>query len=431
MRRLGITPAPRYRTVDEADIIDQFLCFGWAYEMQADGRDSAVRQAGEALEQIVGLGLPFRVTPDGRRRFDPVEMGNFITWLGIHKQTSIWETQFIATGRKIVSEFHSPAPGPNLPQPATLPAQRFSVTLRREFNLRHLPAGTLARLRLPWPIEDETLRDLTLQAVMAPDLATDLVVTPGRLEGRFRVPQGGDVVLSWTASFTAYPTTPASAPLPLRPSESELYTQPREAFIRITPRVRALADSLAGSLRDPWTIAQRFWHFMLDQLKLGFIHLHEVDHRRPMDWVLDNGWYECWLGSSLLVTLCRARGIAARLVSGYVLYPKLPAFHYWAEFWDADRGWVPVDTQAAPLSACGRDTDWRDYFFGQLDYRMKTECLPRLFTGHPTVRFPPIWHLRSRPLDAGVETGIFDTDSGVPAYRDHVAVVKRVNAEAL
>lgn len=430
MKRLGIAAGPRYRTVDEADIIEHFLCFGWAYEMRVDGRDSAVRQAREALEQIVGLGLPFRVTPDDRRRFDPAEVGNLVTWLGIHEETSVWETHFVATGRRLVAEFHSRASGQNLPRPAALPAQRFSVTLTREFHLQHLPAGTLARLRLPWGFEDETLRNLTLQAVLAPDLATDLVVTPGRLEGRFRVPRHGNVVISWTASFTAYPTSPATSPAPLPPSEAELYTRPSENLIRITPRIRALAGSLAGSLRDPWMVVQGFWHFMLDRLKMGFIYYNEVNYRQPMDWVLDNGWYDCWLGSSLLVTLCRAQGIPARLASGYMLYPKLPGFHYWAEFWEGDRGWVPVDTMAAPLSASGRDSDWRDYFFGQLDYRMKTECLPRLFTGHPTVRFPPVWHLRSRSPDAGVETGLFDTESGVPVYRDHV-VVERVNATPL
>jgi transglutaminase superfamily protein len=157
------------------------------------------------------------------------------------------------------------------------------------------------------------------------------------------------------------------------------------------------------------------------------IHYDEVDRNYPGDWVVENGWYDCQLGSSLLAALCRARRIAARLVRGYLLYPKGPCWHYWAEFWDDSRGWVPVDTIAASLSVGGRDRRWRDYFFGQLDYRMKTECLPRLFTGNPTIRFPPVWHLRGRPLDAGVETGVFDTDSGAPIYRDQVRS-ERVNA---
>src|SRR6202007_979669 len=112
-------------------------------------------------------------------------------------------------------------------------------------------------------------------------------------------------------------------------SEFELYTRPSEYLIRITPRIRALADALAGPLRDPWMVVLRFWHFLLDRPNSGVIHYDELDRRHPMDWVVDNGWHDCWLGSGLLAALCRARGIAARIVSGYLLYPKFPSFHYW------------------------------------------------------------------------------------------------------
>ena len=85
---------------------------------------------------------------------------------------------------------------------------------------------------------------------------------------------------------------------------------------------------------------------------------------------------------------------------------------------------------AMESSLNGRDRFWRDYFFGQLDYRMKTECLPQLFTGTPTIRFPPVWYTLFRSLETGVEIGTFDTNSGAPIFRDQI-VVKRVNATPL
>lgn len=428
MAQLGIAQDPRYRTVDEADIVEDFLCAGWAYEMRADGRGPASREAGEALEHVVGLGLPFEVTGDGRRRFDPGEVGNLITLLGMQEVTNLWEARFIATARKFVRELHGQAVTPHPPRPSSLPPQRFSVTFRREFNLQHLPPGSCVRLRVPLPLEDEALRDLMLQDVVAPELASNIMTSAGRLDGRFRVPECGTLAIAWTASFTAYPTYPTSPPAPLTPSEVELYTRASEHLVRITPRIRELADSLAGSSRDPTTVVRRFWHFILDSLKIGFIHYNEIDPYRPTDWALENGWYDCLIGSSLLVALCRARGVAARLVSGYMLYPPYPGYHYWAEFWDEARGWVPVDAVAANLSAAGRDADWRDYFFGEIDYRMKTECLPRLFTGHPTVVFPALWHLRCRVRDTDVEMGIFDTGSGAPVYRDQVLVERAIAA---
>jgi hypothetical protein len=143
-----------------------------------------------------------------------------------------------------------------------------------------------------------------------------------------------------------------------------------------------------------------------------------------------NGWQATHAGECEVVALCRARGIPARLVGGYMIYPRCPDQHYWAEFWDDARGWVPIDSVAIELSFNGRDRLWRDYFFGQLDYRMKTECLPRLFTGTPTIRFPRVWYTLFRSLETGVEIDTFDTNSGAPIFRDQI-VVKRVNATPL
>ena len=44
-------------------------------------------------------------------------------------------------------------------------------------------------------------------------------------------------------------------------------------------------------------------------------------------------------------------------------------------------------------SAGGRDAEWRDIFTGAIDYRMKTEVLPRVFTGLSTIRLPPAWRM--------------------------------------
>lgn len=429
MNRLGITTGHRYRTVDKTDIIEHLLCYGWPHEVRWGGRDSAVRQAQDVLDEVIGLGLACRNGPDGRQRFDPAEVENFIRWLAKHEQGGSWVPQFVTSERKLVREIHQRACAKNLARPGSLPPQQFSVTLKREFNLRLAP-GAQVRLRAPFPLEDQSLRGLTLKSLRAPDLVADPAVAPGRIEGRFTVPQNGIVAIAWTASFTAYAMTAGRPLAPLQPSESELYTRSSENLIRVSPRIRALADSLAGSLRDPWTVVHRFWDFMLERLTPGVIHFDEVDRAHPGDWVLENGWYDCPLGSSLLVALCRARGIAARVIGGYMLYPDRPRFHAWIEFWDDARGWVPVDTMAAGLSAGGRDPRWRDYYFGELDYRMKTECLPRLFTGMPTVRVPAVWHSLARVRDGGVEVGIFDTGSGAPVYRDHV-VVERLNATPL
>ena len=350
---------------------------------------------------------------------------NFSKWAGIQGRDTFWEERFVTNARRLICEFqssnenvHSTSPPPT----ALLAPERFSVTLRREFDLRDRQPGTSLRLRLPLPLEDGALRTLSVTAIPPPDLAVDFTIAPGRLDARLRVPPTQVVNLAVRVSFTAYPTMPGRQKGPLSGSDFELYTRPREGLIRISPRIRTLAAELAGSAQGSWATVQRFWDFILDRLISGIMHYDELDVPYPADQVLDAGWFDCQLGSALLAALCRARRIPARLVSGYLLYSVSPSYHYWVEVWVEGRGWMPLDLICADLSACGRNKLWRNYFFGCLDYRMKTQCLPRFFDWAAAVRFPARWHMLLR-LDAeGIETGFFATDTGALIFRDRISV---------
>jgi hypothetical protein len=140
---------------------------------------------------------------------------------------------------------------------------------------------------------------------------------------------------------------------------------------------------------------------------------------------LDNGWYDCQLGSSLFIAICRARGIPARLASGYMLYDLAPGYHYWSEIWQDGHGWLPFDLLCWDLSAGGRDVPWRIHFAGAIDYRMVTQCLPLSFTGPMSVRFPPAWHLLNAPLDRGMIVHFTALD-GEPIYSDQIVTASSV-----
>src|SRR5450631_3075901 len=72
----------RYRIVDEDRIIDLLVLCGWAHEVQQGKRASAVQGAAAALDRWIAAGLPFAPTADGARRFDPVEVVNFLKDVG-------------------------------------------------------------------------------------------------------------------------------------------------------------------------------------------------------------------------------------------------------------------------------------------------------------------------------------------------------------
>jgi hypothetical protein len=429
MMQLGITTHARYRTVDEARILQLLLHFGWAYEVRAGDVAAALRAAAEALSRWVSLGLPYEQLPDGQRRFDPAEVMNFGKWVGIQGRDSCWEERFVTNARRLIFEFHSARDKmQSTPPPPTalLRPEGFSVTLRREFDLRDHQPGAKLRLRLPLPLEDEALRALSVTAISPPDFAVDFTVAPGRLDARLRVPPTQVVTLAARVSFTAYPTAPGRQTAQLSDAEFELYTRPREGLIGISPRIQTLAAKLADSAQGSWATVQRFWDFIHERLIWGIMHYDELDVHYPADQVLDAGWFDCQLGSALLAALCRARRIPARLVSGYLLYSVSATYHYWAEVWVEGRGWMPLDLFCADLSARGRNKLWRDYFLGNLDYRMKTQCLPRLFDSAAAIRFPARWYMLPR-LDAeGTETGFFANDTGALIFRDRITVYRGV-----
>lgn len=416
---------PRYRTIDEARIIDLLLLSGWAFEVRREGAAPFVAEAGEALERLVRLGLPHRLSAENTRLFDPVEVVNFAKWMGLTGQDAFWEERFVATGRSLVRWYHPGIQAEGAPpNVASLGARRFTVLLQRRVSLEGHRTGAPLRLRLPLPIEDHALQDLRVGAWEPGATGLEISLFPGRVEARGAVPDEGKVSLAMRCSFTARPIVPVAQATPLDAVEWSRYLRFAEGLIQVTDQVRSLADHLAGACRDPWQVVHRLHRFMLERLACGMVHYDEVHSAlAATDWVLQAGWFDCQVGSALLVALCRARDIPARLVGGYLLYPAAPTQHHWAEIWMEDLGWAPFDLLAWDLSMAGRDRDWQGHFAGQLDHRLTTQRLPLVFTGAMTVRLPTAWHMLTRLTSHGTETTFLNLSPESMVYQDVLSVV--------
>lgn len=93
---------------------------------------------------------------------------------------------------------------------------------------------------------------------------------------------------------------------------------------------------------------------------------------------------------SLFVSLARACGIPAKFVMGFSI-PKeregeIKTYHCWAEFYDRQLGWVPVD-----VSEAWKDKSKKEYYFGNLN-----EHRIEFSQGRDIVLEPPA---RSEPLN--------------------------------
>jgi len=420
MTPLGLVPSARRRRACEAEILDELLIAGWPRADILARRAEITGEAKTVLEDFIALGLGYERTADGERRFDPGEVGNSMTFAHVEGRETVWAERTLALRRRTILAAHGvPLRAGEPPPPRALPPRRFRLRLHRRFDLGDQAPGSTVRLRLPLPIEDAALSDVRV-AISAPPGA-EVKRAEGRLDARLAVPATGQVQLAFDAAFVALPTCPSGPPAPLPAAEAALYARPSEGLIRVGADARALAAKIAGGAEDGWARVRLIWAFLAARVRFGVINYEEVDLDRPWAWILENGWSDCQLGSAFMATFCRALGMPARLLSGYVLDADVPYHHYWSEVWIDGRGWAPIDTMSWSYARAGRDPLWSSYFLGEVDYRVTVERLPRLFSGSGDVRLPEITMRLSRLDEDGVTVRYIDCDTGRLAYSDRLS----------
>jgi transglutaminase-like putative cysteine protease len=421
----------RRRVVDEASIVALVALYAWAIDLRRGERERPEREAREALDRWVALGLPFARDAGGARRFDPVEVLGFYKYAG-RALGDPYLALAMAQSRALVLGFHDGTPSvQSPPRVDTLGRTRFSVSLERTFDIARGERGRPLLLRVPLPVDDGTLDGVAVDPTIPAEATVE--IAPGRLDVRLPHPGTATVPIGVRVSFWSDPSRRGRERVALDAAQAELYTRASEGLVKVSDRVAALAARLASGERDPFSVAQRFVDYLIDDITLGAVHYDRLDRGAPLDTVIESGWCDCQMASALFVGLCRARGIPARLVSGFLLTPATPAGHYWAEAW-IDGAWRPFDNSAADLAAGGRDAAWRDYYFGRLDHRMTTQILPRVFNLAPSVRLPPLWHTLQAVDGDGVAQSTFDEATGALVFRDRIAVQRgepSVNATPL
>jgi hypothetical protein len=84
-------------------------------------------------------------------------------------------------------------------------------------------------------------------------------------------------------------------------------------------------------------------------------------------WACDSKRGNCTDFHSLFMAMARSQGIPARFEIGFPLPPdkhtlEIPGYHCWAEFFDPQHGWIPID-----ISQAWKHQEKKDYFFGAHD----------------------------------------------------------------
>jgi hypothetical protein len=410
--------AVRYRNVPEKQIV-RFLCS--PFELAAGRAEQETEAMRGLLDRLVTLGLPFRQDAEGPRLFDLAEVVNFIKYAHHAWGEKIWLERSVATMRRLTL-LEDTGAQPALPPDCSAPCvTTYAVTITRRFAPSVLRPRAVLRLYMPKPL------NVVAGSHRLVWLRTDGAVQPPKDDGcrysvKVRVDRPSEIVVALRHEFIPSPTASEFPKTETPETGLELYLRRREGLVLVTPRVEALARQLRLDPRAPRESMSRIWDYLFDELSFGFIHYDRLAADDPLGWGLDNRRVDCRTGSALVVALCRAAGIPARLIGGYTLHPLLSTSHTWVEAWIAGEGWRPFDTYAIDLAGDQRDSQWRQHFFGRLDPRFVAEVLPRNFCGLGAPRLPPSWQLSMGLTDEGSTTWFNEIEPFSVVYSESVAV---------
>jgi transglutaminase-like putative cysteine protease len=159
---------------------------------------------------------------------------------------------------------------------------------------------------------------------------------PSSLSQRVSPTERGVVEVTVSRVTAEDPPPPDIRPRPPQPDD----LAPSPLVQSDHPRIKAIAESVAGSVDDPWFAAQlleRHVHGRLNKVDFSqvFGSAAEVAEQKRGD---------CSEHAVLLAAVCRARGIPARVAVGLLYSEEQQSFlfHMWNEVWIRDR-WLPLD----------------------------------------------------------------------------------------
>ena len=111
-----------------------------------------------------------------------------------------------------------------------------------------------------------------------------------------------------------------------------------EEFIEITDSIKEKALEITAGETNPVKKSKLLYDWVRGNMKYTW----NVPERSAQS-ALRTCSGDCGQYSYLFIALCRASGIPARLVSGFMLAPDTSSYHVWSEVQFPGTGWLPVD----------------------------------------------------------------------------------------
>jgi hypothetical protein len=150
----------------------------------------------------------------------------------------------------------------------------------------------------------------------------------------------------------------------IKDKEAKLYLAP-DALVPITGLPAELAAKVTGGKNTPLEKARAIYDYVFDNM--SYDKSGTGWGRGDVLYACDAKKGNCTDFHSLFIAMARSQGIPARFEIGFPLPAdktsgEIAGYHCWADFFEPEHGWVPVD-----ISEAWKHQEKRDYFFGAHD----------------------------------------------------------------
>ncbi|HVN57159.1 MAG TPA: transglutaminase-like domain-containing protein [Bacteroidales bacterium] len=259
-----------------------------------------------------------------------------------------------------------------------------------------VPDGETVRCWLPFPKENNPRqKDVYLTGssnenfILAPDSCTHKTLY---LEGKAEKGKPVTFRIAYTyISFGQYFVPFAVKPYNRNSSIFKKYTAEQPPQINFSPKVRTLADSIAGKETSPDQIVRKIFSWFNNSVPWTGAMEYSIMPDIP-GYVISHLRGDCGMQTLLFMSMLRYKGIPCRWQSGWNMQPGFKNLHDWCEVYYEGPGWVPVDVEHK-LQYSG-DTSTREFYTCGIDpYRLIIN------DGISGTLYPPKKYLRSEPYD--------------------------------
>ncbi|MHB8895329.1 MAG: transglutaminase-like domain-containing protein [Candidatus Geothermincolia bacterium] len=141
----------------------------------------------------------------------------------------------------------------------------------------------------------------------------------------------------------------------LAPEQAQAWTASTSFWPTTDPAVQSSLKEAAGGVTGDADKVEALWRWVRKNIKYS----GPAGTRYGTLKVLQQRFGRCWDLADVFVTLCRASGVPAREMAGWLAGKGGGAGHVWAQAWLAGKGWISVDCTSDRV---GAGTDYVPFF---------------------------------------------------------------------